>query len=239
MRATSRLFATVRSASKYLEANSPTGLTGLTTHPSPRPALIYTYRQTLNKLAQLPKSSVYRQSTEALTKQRLEIIEAVKPEGHEQWLERVRKQIEASPKAFSKFLNEDGSFGSEKLHVEPVDNWDGKITRRDAKYEGPNTMAQAETKARAVSDEVREKDLEDKEGIPPTVEDLEVEPPLTREQIEGIEQKIGAGLIEEVIQVAEGELELVDEMLRHQVWEDLEEKTPTGQWVYFERGERT
>ncbi|OQV10991.1 ETC complex I subunit conserved domain-containing protein [Cladophialophora immunda] len=216
MRATSRLFATVRSASKYLEANSPTGLTGLTTHPSPRPALIYTYRQTLNKLAQLPKSSVYRQSTEL-----------------------SQNSAWRSSSTFSKFLNEDGSFGSEKLHVEPVDNWDGKITRRDAKYEGPNTMAQAETKARAVSDEVREKDLEDKEGIPPTVEDLEVEPPLTREQIEGIEQKIGAGLIEEVIQVAEGELELVDEMLRHQVWEDLEEKTPTGQWVYFERGERT
>lgn len=31
-----------------------------------------------------------------------------------------------------------------------------------------------------------------------------------------IESKIGAGLIEEVIQVAEGELQLVDEMLIHQ-----------------------
>ncbi|OAL32590.1 hypothetical protein AYO20_07900 [Fonsecaea nubica] len=233
MRATSRLFATVKSASKYLEPNTPTGLTGLTTHPSPRPALIYTYRQTLNKLAQLPKSSVYRQSTEALTKQRLEIIESVKPEGYEQWLQRVRKQIEASPSAYNKLLNEDGSLGSEKLHVEPVDNWDGKITRQDAKFEGPNSLAQAEAKARAVSDEVREKELEDKEGIPPTVEDLEVEPPLTKEQyvfefesdipllinarIEGIEQKIGAGLIEEVIQVAEGELDLVGEMLQYQV----------------------
>ncbi|KIY01010.1 uncharacterized protein Z520_03676 [Fonsecaea multimorphosa CBS 102226] len=238
MRATSRLFATVRSASKYLEPNTPTGLTGLTTHPSPRPALIYTYRQTLNKLAQLPKSSVYRQSAEAFTKQRLQVVESVKPEGYEQWLERVRKQIEASPTAFSKLMNEDGSLGSEKLHVEAVDNWDGKISRHDAKYEGPNTMAQAEAKARAVMDEVREKDLEDKEGVQPTVEDLEVEPPLTREQIESIEQKIGAGLIEEVIQVAEGELDLVAEMLRYQVWDDLEEKTPTGQWEYFERGNR-
>ena len=37
-------------------------------------------------------------------------------------------------------------------------------------------------------------------------------------RIDAIEKKIGAGLIEEVIQVAEGELQLVDEMLRHQVY---------------------
>jgi hypothetical protein len=36
-------------------------------------------------------------------------------------------------------------------------------------------------------------------------------------RIEDIEKKIGAGLIEEVIQVAEGELELVAEMLQYQV----------------------
>ena len=37
-------------------------------------------------------------------------------------------------------------------------------------------------------------------------------------RIDGIEKKIGAGLIEEVVQVAEGELELVDEMLQHQMY---------------------
>lgn len=36
-------------------------------------------------------------------------------------------------------------------------------------------------------------------------------------RIDDIEKKIGAGLIEEVLQVAEGELSLVDDMLRHQV----------------------
>src|SRR6201999_3657532 len=120
MRATSRLSAAVRSASKYLEPNTPTGLTGLTTHPSPRPALIYTYRQTLKKLGQLPKSSVYRQSVEALTKHRLEMAESTKPEGLEQWLERVRKQIQASPKAYNQLLTEDGSLASEKPYVESV-----------------------------------------------------------------------------------------------------------------------
>jgi NADH dehydrogenase (ubiquinone) 1 alpha subcomplex subunit 5 len=37
-----------------------------------------------------------------------------------------------------------------------------------------------------------------------------------RSRIDDIETKIGAGLIEEVIAVAEGELQLVDEMLKFQ-----------------------
>lgn len=75
---------------------------------------------------------------------------------------------------------------------------------------------------------------------------------LTGRRIGEIEDKIGAGLIEEVIDVAQGELNLVDTMEKSQVyvfppyitlqpiltnrrWEDLEEKPVEGQWVYFER----
>ena len=233
MRATSRLLATVKSASKYLEANTPTGLTGLTTHPSPRPALVYTYRQTLKKLSQIPKGSVYRQSVEAITQQRLSIVESTKPEGYEQWLERVRKQIEASPKAYAGYMNEDGSFASEKTRVDEIENWDGRITKHDAQYEGTNNLAQAEHKAKVIRAEIELIDTESIEGVMPTVEDLEVEPPLNREQyvspgygldmipntlhrIDSIEKKVGAGLIEEILSVAEGELLLVDEMLQSQ-----------------------
>merc|ERR1712093_773337 len=60
-------------------------------------------------------------------------------------------------------------------------------------------------------------------------------PPLTSEQVSEIENKIGAGLIEEVIQVAEGELKLVDVLAKSKVWEDLEEKPVEGQWEYFKR----
>jgi NADH dehydrogenase (ubiquinone) 1 alpha subcomplex subunit 5 len=42
-------------------------------------------------------------------------------------------------------------------------------------------------------------------------------------------------LIEEVIQVAEGENLLADVMVNNKVWEDLTEKAPEGQWSYFER----
>ncbi|KAK7542149.1 ETC complex I subunit conserved region-domain-containing protein [Phyllosticta citribraziliensis] len=65
---------------------------------------------------------------------------------------------------------------------------------------------------------------------------FEPEPSLTHEQVSDIENKIGAGLIEEVIQVAAGELELVDVMTENEVWEELEEKPAEGQWTYFERG---
>jgi len=63
----------------------------------------------------------------------------------------------------------------------------------------------------------------------------EREPALEAEQIAGVEKEIGAGLIEEVIQVAEGELKLVDEMAKSQVWDELVEKPRPGQWSYFER----
>src|SRR6266487_2308508 len=67
MRATSRLFASVKSG-RFLEPNTQTGLTGLLTHPSPRPTLIFVYNSILDKLKALPETSVYRQSTESLTK---------------------------------------------------------------------------------------------------------------------------------------------------------------------------
>ena len=41
--------------------------------------------------------------------------------------------------------------------------------------------------------------------------------PVSYSRISEIEEKIGAGLLEEVIQVAEGELKLVDTMAEHKV----------------------
>lgn len=54
-----------------------------------------------------------------------------------------------------------------------------------------------------------------------------------------METKIAAGLIEEVINVAQGELELVDTMLENKVWEELEEKPAPEQWTYFPRDRNT
>lgn len=99
MKATTRLLAAVKKSS-YLNAYAPTGLTGVVTHPAPRPHLMFIYNSTLDKLKQLPESSVYRQSTEALTKHRLAIVEEQVPEGMEEWKVRVQKQIDDNPQVF-------------------------------------------------------------------------------------------------------------------------------------------
>lgn len=52
-----------------------TGLFGLAVHPNPRSHLIGTYRKTLEALTQIPPTAVYRQATEALTRNRLSIVE--------------------------------------------------------------------------------------------------------------------------------------------------------------------
>lgn len=100
MRRTLRQLAAVK-PSRYLEAGAPTGLTGLFTHPSPRSSLIYLYSSTLDKLSQFPESSLYRQSTEALTKHRLSIISAAVPEGHAEWSAKAKKTIAEHPEVFN------------------------------------------------------------------------------------------------------------------------------------------
>ena len=182
MRSSSRLFATVKSASKYLEPNIPTGLTGLSTHPAPRPALIYTYKQTLNKLNQIPSSSIYRQSVENLTKHRLAIVEGTIPEGYDAWLSRVRQQIDAKPAAYSKYLSSDGTLASEKVGVEEVETWNGDFKRGQQFPEGSNDLSAAQRKSDAVKEEFDLMAKEEKDGETPKVEDLEKEPPLTRVQ---------------------------------------------------------
>lgn len=116
----------VKAASGY-----PTGIAGLYQHPNPRPALTALYQRTLNVLdTKFPADSIYRQSVEALTKNRLKIVQ------------------------------------------------DEEIT-------------------------------------------------------ENIENKIGGGLIEEIIVQAHEELSLANELAGLKVWEELEEKPLEDQWVYF------
>ena len=99
MRATLRLFAAVKPG-RYLEAGNPTGLTGLFNHPSPRSTLLFIYSSTLDKLKAFPEHSVYRQSTEALTKHRMKIIESTKPKGYDEWAKRAAEKVEKYPEAF-------------------------------------------------------------------------------------------------------------------------------------------
>jgi len=241
MRRTTRLLAAVKPA-RFLEPNTPTGLTGLFTHAAPRSTLIYIYSATLDKLKTFPEDSVYRKSTENLTQHRLKIISSIKPAGYDEWSAKAEKIIAENPEVFNtpeggvdfdsgKHLKEikDGkSFVTTRLDDELDElttEWDGEVGSPE--LEGTRTKAEREGQVVL--------------GLERPGEDFkqirwEPEPPLDSDQITDIENQIGAGLIEEVIQVAEGELKLVDVMAQAKVWEDLEEKPAEGQWNYFARG---
>ncbi|ESZ91627.1 NADH-ubiquinone oxidoreductase 29.9 kDa subunit [Sclerotinia borealis F-4128] len=240
MRRTLRQFAAIKPV-RYLEPNTPTGLTGLGTHHSPRSALLYLYSSTLDKLQQFPSTSLYRQSTEALINHRLNIVQAVVPVGYEEWSAKAKKTMTEHPEVFSTpegGVHFDGGryvkktvggkvFVQTKIDKEvdwSREEWDGEDSR--AELEGVRTTQ--ERKGQIVL--AMERPGEDEKQI-----EWDEEPALNVDQVEEIENKIGAGLIEEVIQVAEGELTLTDILLKAKVWEDLEEKPVEGQWTYFTR----
>jgi hypothetical protein len=134
MRSTVRLLAKIK-PSRYLEPFTPTGLTGLTTHPSPRPTLIYLYKSTLEKIKLLPQSSVYRKSTEALTQHRLSIVESTKPPGYDAWLERVQAAIAEDPERFEAALKPDGTYVAHQKESLDGEEWSGEAY--GAQLEGP------------------------------------------------------------------------------------------------------
>ncbi|KAH6631641.1 ETC complex I subunit conserved region-domain-containing protein [Chaetomium tenue] len=242
MRATLRLLAAVRPAARFLEAGTPTGLTGLTTHASPRSTLLYLYTSTLEKLKAVPEHSVYRQSVEALTKHRMALVEGVVPPGHDEWAERAQELVSEHPDQFA-VAQKDGVSGAKAIKLERggqafvvhqiprqedmrYEEWDGEQDE-GPELEGSRTIEEKEDLRHIFE----RRDIAD---VQQQVE-WEPEPQLTADQISELETKIGAGLIEEVIQVAEGELKLVDTMVESKVWEPLEEQPAEGQWTYFER----
>ena len=137
-------------------------------------------------MQKLPKESVYRTATEALTKQRLEIVESVKPEGFDAWQSRMRKIVEEHPAVFEK----DGEY---KLGKHVRENKQGHIfiTSRNDKvidvledeWNGERVTEGELEGTRTLAERASQKDLGDKR---PTEErktvELEPEPMLTAEQ---------------------------------------------------------
>ncbi|MCJ1285292.1 hypothetical protein MMC26_004632 [Xylographa opegraphella] len=240
MRSTARLLATVK-PSRYLTPGNPTGLTGLFTHPLPRPTLIYIYSQTLDKLRAFPEHSAYRAATEALTAHRLRIVEGIRPPGYEEWSAQARKLLAEHPEVFN--TPPGGVSHDNEKHVKSVH--DGRsfvrsvvpprVDDRTIEWDGEEVPLEQEQGSRA--------NFEALAGERPGSDEKTVEwvqePALEATQVEELERQIGGGLIEEVIQVAEGELKLVDEMFQAKVWEELEEKPKDGQWQYFARDQHT
>lgn len=99
MRASLRLLAGVKPG-RYFQNGAQTGLAGLYTHDTPRSTLLFLYSTTLEKLQAAPEQSVYRQSVEAITKHRMAIVQAVKPEGYDEWRVRAQKLVADNPDHF-------------------------------------------------------------------------------------------------------------------------------------------
>lgn len=171
MRFTFRLLSGVKPG-RCLEAYAPTGLTGLVTHPTPRPTLIFLYSSILEKLKALPQSSVYRQSTEALTRQRLKIVEQVKPEGYDAWLEKVREKITANPDAYKEARRPDGSYALSGNSEEKDEEWDGE--KGGPQLEGTYTEGE--------KGDLGDKILADAQEYVKTVISWDVEPALASNQ---------------------------------------------------------
>lgn len=173
MRPTFRLFANP-SASRYLTPGQPTGLTGLLTHPSPRANLVVLYTATLSKLRAFPAHSSYRAATEALTKYRLSIVEAVKPQGWDEWNAHAQSLLKQYPDLFAdpersgRYLrgNIDGkSYVYERLMVVKDEDteveWGGE--KPIAELEGPRASGERDF---SELENPRESDwLEEPEGV--------------------------------------------------------------------------
>ena len=277
MRITLRLLAIVKPG-RYLEAGNPTGLTGLFTHAAPRSNLLYLYGATLDKLKAFPDHSVYRQSTEALTKHRMKIIESIKPEGYDEWATKAAEKIEKYPEAFQPngnyTLKSAGGqdFVTVEEHEDEDEEWTSLEGTRSSEEKAVETALIRRGRRQDYSKTVKwepEPPLEASQyvGHPDSLDLIYLSQciDVLVHRISDAETQIGGGLIEEVIQVAEGELKLVETMAESQVyvprllairlrrrcsltrvnvdtqcrWEELEEKPPQGQWDYFARDQHT
>ncbi|RDA90006.1 hypothetical protein CP533_5769 [Ophiocordyceps camponoti-saundersi (nom. inval.)] len=200
----------------------PTGLTGLWTHDTPRSTLLFLYSKTLERLQSIPKTSLYRQSVEAVTNHRIKLVELTKPPGHQEWAARAREIVRRHPDQFrvasgrvdrSEALSI--SLGSRMFVIGSkhdggdvrLEEWNGEEDE-GGELEGIRTPEERRDQA-TWAERTPTENLDKVEW--------ENEPQLTPAQIGDLEAKIGAGLIEEVIQVAKTELRLVAAMEKAKV----------------------
>jgi NADH dehydrogenase (ubiquinone) 1 alpha subcomplex subunit 5 len=126
-------------------AKWPTGITGLVHHPQPRSQLLGVYAATLESLKEIPEHAVYRQSVEALTNERLKIVESTEYTNNiearigqglvEEIIDAAEKELVLveKMKQWKPYYLTSRSFGLiirwEKLEVEPPEGqWTTKAT---------------------------------------------------------------------------------------------------------------
>ena len=143
MRAALRLLANVKPG-RFLEANNPTGLTGLFTHPSPRSTLIALYTETLDRLGTFPEHSAYRQSAEAITRHRLKIVDSVKPEGYKEWVKLTLEKLKAHPELFQGRASTDIGTSMSNGSITLLTNVVPETDDREIEWDGERVVATPE-----------------------------------------------------------------------------------------------
>lgn len=87
--------ATVAASSHIPRTKTSLPIVGLAVHQAPLPSLLHTYQSTLSLLQQIPASAVYRQSVEAITKERADVVRSLGGKGSEDEIEAVEHKIGA------------------------------------------------------------------------------------------------------------------------------------------------
>ncbi|KAF3942136.1 hypothetical protein ABW19_dt0206570 [Dactylella cylindrospora] len=208
MRPAIRLFQSAATAVKStprLVAFHPTGITGIATHPAPRPTLLNLYNSILRDLKQFPKESAYRTATEALVTHRKKIVEEQIPAGWDAFCKELSSKGLDSPPKYDDEV--------EKLDIKAESilaywgNWENTL-EDDREYTELIKYRNDEVKAR-LKEEWQKKN---KDKTLPDFDNAPDEPDLSSEQVQAIEQQIGCGLIEELITQAYEEYKLVGVM---------------------------
>jgi len=160
----------------------------------------------------------------------------LKKKGNEKWMAELAEGERFQEQGFQKLTDDrteewdgapENSFGLDEAEIAAVPN--GSQSSADALSSAEvDELVKSHEAMKAQKGDIFSKNIS-----------VERSPPLEANHVSEIEEKIGAGLIEEVIQVAEGELKLVDQMLESKVWEDLAEKPAAGQWEYFQRAQHS
>lgn len=139
----------------------------------------------------------------------MSIVENVKPTGLSEWQARVSKLVDEHPEAFRRVPAINGE-GYNIIYREPPpeESFRTDDDRINAPYK-----AKPQAEGPRMEEEVSERGAAlERDVIGERISRLriEAEPALTADQVGEIEKLIGAGLIEEVIAVAEGEKGLVE-----------------------------
>jgi len=219
---------------------------------------------------------MYRQSTENLTKHRLDILKSVKPAGagveKEPTLEEVGAYMRYVLNDLAKEVEAEGMkqhVRSEMAHWEQVP-WPKEIQEinpgqspsappvgsaggaRDILPEQTEDQATTTTKDQAVTLDHSVEDLKGlsreqsvsqlpsprpgklyREMVEEAGTKIVLEPQLSAEQVVELEEKIGEGLLEEVVEQGWLELECVKTLAEDKAWEPLAVVPEEGQWEGF------